>query len=408
MDKARGFLVIGGSGSHVPFVKAARRAGFYTAVADRDPDSPARAAADAFYAVSTHDETRLLGVAAEVDSERGLAGLLTYASDARALASVARVTEARNLSGFSSDAVLVATNKACMKRALRRAGVPTPDWALASKETEALEFTRACDGPVLIKPAVGTVGSLGVALARTEKEGRRGFAEAADRSLDGDVLLERFCEGVELSINGIVARGEPHLLAACRKLNLGAERSFIIAGFSTLDPSGDRDGSAAAAIRVTLDAVRALGIDNSFFAADVIVSPAGPTLLEVGLLLDAKIDRLLDFAGIDVYDQISRVAAGLDLEPPRPCPRGFALRFLFGPEPRREVLPDHAEGERSLAVEWESRTGEFPPRSLADTFGWVMARARSSEEAYASATRFARSCGATLLGRSVTSHESTP
>ena len=394
MTRPSGFLIVGGSASHVPFVESARSLGLHVVVVDRDPEAPAGRIADRFVPMSTHDHEAILGLVHTLDSEYGLAGVLTYASDAKALDSVARVRSSLGLPGYSEDLVRLTTNKAELKRALRSIGVPTPEGVVATKESEALDFARSVPGPVLLKPARGTVGSLGVARVEGAREVPVAFATAAVRSVDSKVIVEAFLGGDEVSVNGIVVGDEPRLLAVCRKRNLGPTRSFIISGFWTLDPEGE---PANAATGLVLNTVRKLGIRDSFFAADVLVSDGRPTLLEIGLLLDAKIDRLLNFSGRDVYESALRVATGGSAPEMTPCPSGFALRFLFGPEPDRTGVP---AATRPWSVEWERGAGHFPPTSLADTFGWVLCRGDDSKTAYGMAGEIAARCGATLFGDS--------
>jgi predicted ATP-grasp superfamily ATP-dependent carboligase len=392
-------MIVGGSRSHIPFVDAANAAGFHTVVVDRSDDAPAGKLAGLFQPISTHDQEGLLDLASVVEQERPLVGVLTYASDSAALASVACLTESVGLPGYSKEAVRLTTDKGMMKKSMRRARIPSPDWAVASKRDEAIDFARRHDGPVLVKPVAGTVGSAGVALASTEERVARSFDVAASHSLDSRVLIEAFCMGTEFSVNGIAGSTDLRVLAVCRKLNLGPDRNFIISGFYSVDPSADRWGASSAA-SVALDAVRCLGIRNSFFAVDVIVGPFGPMVLEVGLLLDAKIDRLLAFSGADVYGSACRNATGQPTFPPGICPEGFALRFMFGPDETSRASPESACSTPQCTVEWEVGPGRFPPQSLADTFGWVLCRADSSEDAAAEAGEIARICGSTLLGDS--------
>jgi predicted ATP-grasp superfamily ATP-dependent carboligase len=390
-EQPSGFLIVGGSGSHLPFVDSARRLGLYVVVVDRDPEAPAGRIADRFVPMSTHDHEAILELAHTLDSEYGLAGILTYASDAKALESVARVRSSLGLPGYSEDLVHLTMNKAEMKRALRSVGAPTPEGVVATKESEAVEFARSVPGPVLLKPAHGTVGSLGVARVDDAHEVPAAFATAAAHSVDSKVVVEAYLDGDEVSVNGIAVGDEPHLLAVCRKRNLGPTRNFIISGFWTLDPESE---PAAAASGLVLDTARKLGIRDSFFAADVLVVDGRPTLLEIGLLLDAKIDRLLDFSGRGVYEAAFRVTTGAPVGELMPCPSGFALRFLFGPEPDRMGVP---AATSPWSVEWERGAGHFPPSSLADTFGWVLCRGDDSKAAYDMAGEIAARCGATLF-----------
>ncbi len=387
-ERMPAFFIVGGGASYLPLLKAARRDGLYVVVIDRDSDAPAGRVAHRFARISTHDTAAMVELVGELERERGLAGVFTYASDARALESTAVVAQEFDLPGPTPGLVRLLADKGEMKRVLQASGVPTPRWAIASKESEAVEFGRSLSGPVLLKPASGTVGSLGV----SRPEGIDGigaaFHAAATRSLDERVLVEALVPGEELSVNGMVVEDEPCVLAVCRKRNHGPERNFMISGFSTLDPEDKR---ATAASRIAGDAARALGIRDSFFAADVIVNEGAATLLEIGLLLDAKIDRLLAFTGADIYTCTCALATGGIGPAMTPCPDGFALRFLYGLEADRGGPSPNG---RPWVVEWER--DRFPSASLADSFGWVLCRGEDSETADRLSREVAERCGATL------------
>ena len=60
------------------------------------------------------------------------------------------------------------------------------------------------------------------------------------------------------------------------------------------------------AIIKTTTLLTKLGINNSFFSVDI----KGGKVLDVGLLLDCKIDRLLFHTGFDIYEAYVKLATG--------------------------------------------------------------------------------------------------
>jgi D-alanine-D-alanine ligase-like ATP-grasp enzyme len=103
----------------------------------------------------------------------------------------------RNLNLLDSHAsVRVTDDKPATYRLLREAGAPVPDHVAlrADANKAALEFMRSQDGPVVVKPAAGTAGGVGVTSnIRTATELRHAMAWAG--AYCSRVLIERHIQG---------------------------------------------------------------------------------------------------------------------------------------------------------------------------------------------------------------------
>ena len=378
------FAVVGGSQSHVPFIQAAKDLGYRTVIFDRNPSAPGAAIADTFYPISTHDVEGIVTQCCRLHKKQPLAGIVTYSAYTMPLRAVARVAETLGLRAFSLKTVESVTNKVLMKRALSEAQVPMPQWVKTNDCTDATAFLANCQSPIVIKPSVGTMGSIGVSMVTEEHAIHTAFEAAAQASQDGSVIVERFHKGREFSVGGIADATKATVLAVAEKFSLGPTQHFTISGFAMGRISEDDEqwrGNADSIAQIALGAVRALNIRNSFFTVDLLLANEGPLVLEVGILLDAKIDRLLSFSGINVYDMICRVAAGQDIEyEKRKDDRGYALKFMFANRHgrrkanRRPELRAPVARWRRYQVEWERMDGDLvqSPRSIADTLGWVV------------------------------------
>ncbi len=393
------FVVVGGSQSHVPFIQAAKNLGYRAVVFDRNPSAPGAAVADMFYPISTHDAKGILAECHHLSQQSPLAGIITYSAYTMPLKVVAQVAEAFGLCSFSRQTVDNITNKARMKKRLHEARVPTPEWIAAGDWNEAVSFLKDYRPPIIVKPASGSMGSTSISMVVEEKQLGRALETAARASEDGQVILEKFYAAPEFSVDGIIGRGRGTVLAVSEKFNLGAAQSFVISGFATGRSSeANTKRSSDAISRAVLKAVAALGINDSFFGADVLLTEQGPLVLEVGLLLDAKIDRLLHFCGVNVYEMLCRVACGLDIEyGDRSWSKGYALKFMFADRPGLLSIESGVELEAGKSreergtVEWERKNGDLvqPPQSIADTIGWVIAEGKDRASAYELASKLA-------------------
>ncbi|MDZ4246129.1 MAG: ATP-grasp domain-containing protein [Dehalococcoidia bacterium] len=391
------FVVVGGSKSQVPFIQAAKDMGFKTVVFDRDQAAPGTALADVFYPISTHDTIGILDRCRQMTREQPLAGIITSSAYTLPLKAVAQAAEMLGTKSFSVNTVELVNDKSRMKGLFCCAGIPTPKWAKATSDQAATSFFRQCGSPIIIKPASGTMGSAGVSLVTIEAEISPALADATKASRDGTALLEEFCPGREFSIGGIVADGKVNILALLEKHNLGRQHHFTISGFD-MGPhkaDGGFEKKVEAILRVARQTVTILEINNSFFTVDLLLTDGGPLVLEAGVLLDAKVDRLLAFSGIAVYDMICRVATGQSVKFPEPSfKRGYAIKFIFSDRAGKLRFCKRQEGTASAnryIIEWWREEGDYiqPPVSIADTLGWVMVEAEDAGFAYETASKIA-------------------
>jgi carbamoyl-phosphate synthase large subunit len=395
------FVIVGGSQSQMPFIQAANNLGYRTIVFDRNPSAPGAAIADKFYPFSTHDIESILGECDRLAKKNKIASIITYSAYTMPLKVVARASEEFGLRSFSIQAVNNTTNKAKMKQKLCEVGVPTPEWSIEYNWENTESFYKKYGPSIIIKPASGSMGSSGVSMVREEKQLHSAFEKSSEVSEDGQVIVEKFYEGREFSVDGIINENRATVLAVSEKLNLGETHNFIISGFTTgRNSDTDFKYGTNKIVKVVLQAVKALGINNSFFGADVLLTDKGPLVLEVGLLLDAKIDRLLFFAGVDVYDMRCKVAVGDEINfQPLNQSKGYALQFMFADRvgrlsiKKRWVIELTDINPTRILVEWERHEGDMvvPPKSVADILGWVIVKDVDQQKALSYAKKVAKS-----------------
>lgn len=383
-SKGELLAIVGGSISHVPFIEAARNLGYKTVVFDRNPEAPGGKIADQFFPISTHDLDGLR----EVCITQPLTGIITYSADEEALRAVAMIAEELGLPSFSDQAVSLCNDKFRMKSAFKEAEIPTPDWCVTSSPAEGEAFVKD-HAPVILKPARNSRGSLGVTVVNDTMKLVEDFESVKAYSHDGNVVIEELLDGKEYSVDGVIYDQEVHVFSVSEKFNLGQEQNFIMSGFA-LGKSPDQNDKLQPNLitEPVINALKALGINNTFFGSDVLVTDSGLVLLEIGLLMDAKMDRLLCFTGMDVYSIRCQMAVGKDIQDiRRDYDFGYALNFLFADKSGVLAIPNDLPitkaGDREWTIEWERKNGDRvqPPRSIADVVGWVLVRDKDRETA---------------------------
>lgn len=390
-------IIVGGSQSHLPFIEAAKNLGYKTIVFDIDKNCKGAKQSESFYQISTHDIDKIISKCFEINREEKIAGVMTYSSSTQSLFAVARTCEILGLPSFSLKSAELATNKKLMKECFSDNGISTPEWIETNDINDAVDFANETNERLIIKPSSGSQGSKGVFLINQEYDISKYFDIAKGNSHNLKVILEKYYIGREFSVDGIVVDDKPAILSVSEKFNLGPEFNFTMCGFS-MGEIANKDKELLremASIKAAgKRAAVAMGISNSFFSVDVLLTTSGPLVLECGILLDCKIDRLLYAAGVNVYEMYIKIITGMKIivkEPDHTC--GYGLAFIFADKKGLISFNVDRKTDNGKTVEWERKHGDStsPPNSVADILGWVISKGVDGYTAYEDARGFAQS-----------------
>jgi biotin carboxylase len=381
----------------MPFIRAAKRLGFSTIVFDLNKNCPASNIADCFYNISTHNYTKIIKKCEQIKNKMKIVGVMTYCSDIEPLLTVAKLNSILRLPGFSSEVVKILNNKIEMKKCFVENELPTPDWVITSVDDEFESFFTNCNDGVIVKPSLGSQGSKGVFLLKNKNDFFEKSNIAKNISKNNEILMEQFIIGEEFSVDGIVIGKNPVILSVSRKHNLGASQNFIMSGFSTgLSPNNNTIAKTyySELKIISKKAIRDIGLTNSFFSLDILLTKNGPYILECGMLLDCKIDRLLKFANIDCYSLFLKMLTekGFTYEAPHFI-GGYALSFIYSDVKGILSKINNNAFDEDVLLEWEKIVGEKIniPSSVSDCIGWITAKSKNSDNAYDLAKRLSLS-----------------
>lgn len=301
--------IIGLSRSTVPFIEAAQSADIEIVGFDKDPTSAGRMMADHYYSIDARDFDQIL----QITQEHYCEGCFTYSSDNDVLWTSAKINFELNKS-MQVQSMKNTLNKRSMKSRLEQSELPTPDYIILNDRKSAESFLKE-HGKIVVKPVDGT-GGHGVRVTEKYEERSKGL------------LAEPYLEGQVYTVDGFVSNGKWRLLAVSRKTMVQSKGRFIMRGFKTVDfGEGFTKAGLAGAV------VEAFEIDDSFFSIDIIASEDGLEIIDVGLLLDAKMDRLLHHMDFDVYSIGIQLAMGEDIDASERelFNPGFEMRFIYPP-----------------------------------------------------------------------------
>lgn len=364
-------LVLGGSKSQVPLIKAISAAGLSTVVCDQDANCLGREFSDFFYQISTHDYDAVLQVVNELE---GLVFITTNSAYESPMRIVSRLSAKFNLKSYSEQALELTLNKKSLAVKLRASGINVPkEFILENKEAVDHLFENP-DSQYIVKPLYGSQGSKGISLINSLTDLKASFASASEYSTNGNVLIQKYYVGKELTIDGMVISSQLTIFSICEKSNLGAQRGFITSSYINFIGN---DLERVAIEDLTIKCIREIGVDNSFFSLDIKMTEQGPVIIDAGLMLDSKIDILLSYADIDVYQLY--INAILKNEFPVKCTldKIVGLKFLFSDE--TGVLMKNTNKD---SIGWERQNGDFvcTASSISDIVGWILESGESVDQ----------------------------
>jgi hypothetical protein len=205
-------------------------------------------------------------------------------------------------------------SKSAMKRRLTERGVPTPDFRLATSVREAEDYWSQLGGDCMIK-MVDYCDSANVSRVTDKESVRRAWESIIKNALQIEVpftlareaLLEEVVEGRELSAEGYVQDDRVTILNYCEKITTP---NFIVVGH--ILPAALSPGEQLSVRRVVADCLRALGVRNSVFHAEVHVRGGEPYVIECAVRPPGQhvVDLIAESSGHDLMDIAIDLATG--------------------------------------------------------------------------------------------------
>ena len=378
-------------------IARAQELGLRVVAVDRNPDAEGLSLADAGEAVDFQDVEGVI----EVARHHAVDGALTVSAD-RAVPVVAAVAEELGLPGIGTDVAHLMTQKIAMRRRLAEVGVPQPRFAAARDLASARAAAETVGFPAVLKPA-DSGGQRGLFRLESIDDLDAHLHAALAESAGGEVVLERFHEGLEL--NGlVVARdGETEVLTLSDRLRPPGVGFGV--GWIHVYPTTIFGDALEEAERVAAHATRALGLRDGIAFPQLLVTDEGVLVVEVAARIPGG--QMADLArhaiGVDLVEVALRQALGQEVPDALALPnrqQPLAIRFLTaspGPllpgrvvsiGPLDEVLASHGVVQAELFLQ----VGETirPVRLDGDRRGYVIAIADTNVEALQRADAAAR------------------
>ena len=229
--------------------------------------------------------------------------------------------------GSGVGACMSCADKVLAKHALRRSGLPTPDWfavtEAAFRELGAADALPAIEErltfPVVVKPA-NQGSALGVRFAASASDVPAALVAAF--SYAPSVLLERHVTGRELAVSVLDGEVLPVVEAIPQGDRYDFEARYEIGRTAFACPADLDDATTARVHAVALEATALLGTRGVARVDLILDEHEEPMILEIdtipGLTETSLLPLAADAAGIDFDALVGRMLAGAERGAPAP------------------------------------------------------------------------------------------
>ena len=325
-------MILGASILQMPAIIKAKDMGLDVVVVDMNPDAIGFNVQEITKEViSTTDKELVYEAALRNDID----GIMTLASD-MPMRTVSYVAKKLNLVGIDEDTALKTTSKKHMRLSLKEHNISIPFFDIANSPEEAFEIVSQhinSYDKYIFKP-VDSSGSRGVFLLEniSKEECKKAFEYSVSYSRTGEVIIEEFMEGKEVSVETFSIDGVCHIIQITDKLTTGAP-NFVEMGHS--QPSKFSEEIKENLSKLAKEANKALGIKFGPSHTEIMVTDQGPKIVEVGARLggDNIATHLVPLStGIDLVEAVIRLSIGENVDISRKFNKSSIIRYVEVPE----------------------------------------------------------------------------
>jgi phosphoribosylamine-glycine ligase len=300
-------MVLAGGNDQIALIEELRRYfnnEVYIILVDMSSNVKAVPFADKFLQISTMDREAVL-VAARAEN---IDYILTACGD-QPLSTMAYVSARMGLPCYlTEEQVQLLTNKLHMKRMMIENGIPTSKYVAIGREWSLSDF-KHLNYPLVVKP-VDSNGSKGVKKVESADDIQKYLDEAFGYSLSGDVIVEEFNEGSELSIDVYVEGNSAKILSVISLEKIKQNKDSFTIVQSNYPPICEYDSEEIK--RVVQQIVDVFGLKDTPLLIQAIQTTRGLRVVEFSARMGggSKFRSIKTFSGVDIMNVYVRMVMG--------------------------------------------------------------------------------------------------
>ena len=376
-------FILGASRLQIPAIKKAKEKGLYVYALDYDPNAEGIHYADKYLEISTIDKEKVYKAALEYKPDY----IMTSTSD-MPVRTVAWVNEKLGMpSDISYEDSICATDKVAMRNRMKECGVPIPTYYVVRNLKEFLNVAQEMPMRFILKPA-DNAASRGVVLVekgqKTKLEELYKYTIQFSRS--GEVLVEEYMTGPEVSVESYTINSEPHIITITDKMV--TELPFFVELGHT-EPSRLPFEEQESIKKVAEAAIRAIGMKNGPNHTEIKVTPNGPKLVEIAARLggDCITSKLVPLStGVDMIECSFATLLDERVKYQNTVSLGSAIRFIQGEKGILSAVNGVDEalnmpGVKEVELYKKLNTYIKRPENSSDRIGHIIATGKDADEA---------------------------
>ncbi len=386
----RNLIIIGGGILQLPIIKTALDMGLHVIVFDMSAEAPGMKSAHEAVVMSTRDIEGCVRESKKLAASKSIHGVVTAGTDASR--AVAAIAGALDLPGIRYADAEAASNKVLMRKRLESFGLPIPGFFSVWSLKEAREAMYELAFPLVLKPA-DNMGARGVVKVRSREEIFAAFRHAKKFSPTGEMILEEFMSGPELSVDALACNGRYHITGIADRI-ISGEPYFVELGHTM--PSAQPEEILRRASDVMIRAMQALGIHTGAGKGDLKVTPDGVKIGEIAARLSGGYMSSHTFplhSGVNLLRGAIQIALGEEPDDIKPKQDKVAIERGIIPSPGKILSLEGRDEMRAVPgvehVFFTKKPGDVlpPATSNLDKAGHVIAVGDTLQEAEAAAAK---------------------
>jgi biotin carboxylase len=389
---AKTLLIIGAGIEQVPVYEAAKKRGLLVVGTDISLNAPAFKIADFALVASTRDPEATLKEVLKFTKTHTIDGVMTVANDVPY--TVAKVAISLGLPSISINSAKLVSNKLLMKQKFKEFGVACPNF-YSIKELRDLtkELELRTKEQFVLKPIDGR-GARGVLLLDESTNLAWAFNESQSKGDGGELILEEFISGTQLSTESFIIDGECYTPAIAER-NYSRLKEFapnIIEDGGTI-PADLNDQQIKDINNLILKGAKALGVHQGVVKGDLVITEKGiPMIIELALRLSGgwfATHQIPAATGVDLVDIVISYSLGEDIDRSKlqsSWQKATAIRYWF-PMPGfiKKIVGERAIKNIPGLIKYGFffKEGDMQPaiKMHSDRFGYVIVEGDSKKEA---------------------------
>ncbi len=307
MRRKKRIMIIGAGFLQVPAIEIAHEMGLKTIVTDYNKDAPGMKIADVPIVMSTRDIEGTVRVAREYAEKDTIDGVITVGTDASM--TVAAVANALGLPGIKFENAEAATNKIKMRTRFKQNNVPSPDFSECWNIEDIYNFLKSHSFPVVLKPS-DNMGARGVIKIESMDEVPFAFRHAKQGSPSGELIVEEYMSGPELSIDALIFNNKIKITGIADRI-IEREPYFIETGH--IMPSNLPKEVLNDAVKVMKKGIKALGITVGAAKGDIKITEKGAMIGEIAARLSGGFMSAYTYplaTGVNLIQAAIKIALG--------------------------------------------------------------------------------------------------